>query len=99
MVFIDEGWVTPDSFATNYNTGVWWDDPPVRHGDGVIVGMADGHSDYWKWTGAKTIKEGRKRQRGHPSNSMVPSSEEDWADIVRLQTACWGKIGYNPPAF
>ena len=22
MVFIDEGWVTPDSFATNYNTGV-----------------------------------------------------------------------------
>ena len=90
MVFIDEGWVTPDSFATNYNTGSWWDDPPVRHGDGVTIGMADGHADYWKWTGSKTIKEGRKRQRGHPSNTLVPTSEEDWADIIRMQTSVLG---------
>ena len=33
MVYIDEGAMTPDSFAVHYNNaGPWWDDPPVRHG-------------------------------------------------------------------
>ena len=45
LVFIDEGWVTPDAFAVYYDTEQWWDDAPVRHGDGTNVSFADGHSD------------------------------------------------------
>lgn len=54
MVFIDEGFVTPDSFAVFYNLEEWFDDPPSRHGDGVNLGYADGHSDYAKWKGMWT---------------------------------------------
>jgi len=70
MIFIDEGWVTPDSYAMHYQQATWWDDAPVRHGDGTTVTFADGHVEYHKWKGIDTIKYGR------------------------LQTACWGRIGY-----
>ena len=96
MVYIDEGWVTPDSFATNYNTPRWWDDPPVRHGDGTNVSMADGHAEYWKWRGSDTIKEGRERQRTHPSNDFTPTTESGSEDLYKVQKACWGKVGYTP---
>jgi len=94
MVFIDEGWVTPDSFAVHYIQGQWWDDPPVRHGDGTNVAMADGHAEYWKWTGSDTITEGRNRQRGHPGNNYAPTTEAGLEDLKRVQKATWGQVGY-----
>ena len=96
MVYIDEGWVTPDSFAMHYNTAQWWDDPPVRHGDGTTVAMADGHAEYWKWTGSDTIKEGRNRARTHPAANFSPTTEAGFEDLYNLQKACWGRVGYNP---
>jgi prepilin-type processing-associated H-X9-DG protein len=60
MIFIDEGAMTPDSFAVHYNQmGPWWDDPPVRHGDGTTVSWADGHVSHLKWKAAETIKRAR----------------------------------------
>jgi len=96
MVYIDEGWVTPDSFAMHYNQAQWWDDPPVRHGDGTNVSMADGHAEYWKWKGTDTVIEGRNRQRTHPSANFSPTTEAGHEDLYNLQKACWGKVGYAP---
>jgi prepilin-type N-terminal cleavage/methylation domain-containing protein/prepilin-type processing-associated H-X9-DG protein len=97
MVFIDEGWVTPDSYAMNYTSATWWDQPPVRHSDGTNVAMADGHSDFWKWKGATTIEQGRNRIRGSNGGAGIqPTTEDDWQDLVNLQKACWGAIGYTP---
>src|SRR4030042_1731381 len=60
MVFVDEGAMTPDSFAVHYaQRGPWWDDPPVRHGDGTPVTWADGHVSHLKWKAAETIKPAR----------------------------------------
>ena len=56
LVFIDEGWMTADAFAVHYDRETWWDDPPVRHGDGSTLSFADGHSEHWKWKGIDTIK-------------------------------------------
>lgn len=95
MVFIDEGWVTPDSFAMHYTAARWWDDPPVRHGDGTTLAMADGHAEYWKWSGTDTIKAGRDRQRGH-SSDITPTTEAGFEDLYNTQKACWGRVGYNP---
>jgi prepilin-type N-terminal cleavage/methylation domain-containing protein/prepilin-type processing-associated H-X9-DG protein len=94
MVYIDEGWVTPDSFAVHYDRAQWWDDPPVRHGDGTNVSMADGRSEYWKWMGIDTIKVGRARVRGHPSNDYPPTTDEGLEDLKKLQKATWGRLGY-----
>lgn len=95
MVYIDEGWVTPDSFAVHYNNGQWWDDPPTRHGDGTNISFADGHAEYWKWKGMDTAKLGRDRERGHPGNHYSPESEAGREDLYDIQKGCWGDVGYN----
>ena len=95
-VFIDEGWVTPDSFAVYYSREAWWDDAPVRHGDGTNLSFADGHSDYKKWKGIDTIKRGRSLERGHAGAGWVPESHDGYQDLYWLQKATWSKLGYAP---
>jgi len=96
IVFIDEGWVTPDSFATHYQQEQWWDDPPVRHGDGVTLSFADGHAEHHKWKGIDTIQFGRDRQRTHPGNHYSPTSDDGKRDLHYVQKGCWGGLGYTP---
>jgi prepilin-type processing-associated H-X9-DG protein len=96
LVFIDEGWVSPDAFAVHYGgEEEWWDDPPVRHADGTNVSFADGHSTYWKWKGIETIREGRKAVRGG-GGGWTPTTPEGFQDLYKMQKATWGKLGYNP---
>ena len=103
IVFIDEGWVTPDSFAVNYNQALWWDDPPVRHGDGTAQSFADGHSDWMKWKGAWTVAYGRATIGIHPQNhyppgatfggnTFPPASTGDWEDLHWIIRGCWGDL-------
>jgi prepilin-type N-terminal cleavage/methylation domain-containing protein/prepilin-type processing-associated H-X9-DG protein len=91
LVFLDEGRVTPDSYATNYNTGAWWDPPHVRHADGTNVSFVDGHSDYWKWDSKETIEIGKM---ANPRHNYVPQSDEAKADLQKIQKAIWGRLGY-----
>lgn len=95
-VFIDEGWVTPDSFAVYYKQECWWDDPPVRHGDGVNLSFADGHSDYWKWKGTDTIKHAREFSRTFAGPGWQPETDQGFQDLYAMQKATWGKLGYPP---
>ena len=110
IVFIDEGWVTPDSFAVNFNRALWWDDPPVRHGDGTAQSFADGHSDWRKWGGRWTVEYGLATIGIHPRNHYAPGTTwsggptfppapkpgPDWEDLYWLQRGCWGELGYTP---
>jgi prepilin-type N-terminal cleavage/methylation domain-containing protein/prepilin-type processing-associated H-X9-DG protein len=93
IVFIDEGWVTPDSYAVHYKVERWWDDPPVRHGDGTNFSFADGHSEYWKWRGRDTIKRGKTVERTHQSD-WIPETDDGKADLHKVQRAVWGRLGY-----
>ena len=95
VVFIDEGWMTPDAFAVQYDSENWWDDPPVRHGDGTVLSFADGHSEHWKWKGTDTIKRAREVERGHQGN-WVPNTEAGYRDLYKMQRGTWGKLGYTP---
>ena len=95
LVFIDEGWMTSDAFAVQYDSENWWDDPPVRHGDGTVVSFADGHSEHWKWKGIDTIKRARNVERDHQGN-WTPTSEAGYRDLYRMQRGTWGKLGYTP---
>lgn len=94
-VFIDEGWVTPDSFAVHYNSELWWDDPPVRHGSGATYSNADGSTGYVKWDGSDTIKAGKDALKTH-QNDRAPTTADGYADLRVVQKACWGKLGYTP---
>ena len=47
---MDEGKVTPDSFAVYYNTEKWFDPPEVRHSGGQVFSFVDNHAEIWKWS-------------------------------------------------
>ncbi|MEJ2647512.1 MAG: type II secretion system protein [Sedimentisphaerales bacterium] len=94
MVFIDEGWLTPDSYAVHYTRKVWWDSPPVRHGNGVTFSYADGSADYYKWTGSDTIEIGKDMLQRHV-NDVAPTTDDGFMDLAFIQKGCWGKLGYK----
>ncbi|MGB2865450.1 MAG: prepilin-type N-terminal cleavage/methylation domain-containing protein [Sedimentisphaerales bacterium] len=100
IVFLDEGRITPDSYATHYVNERWWDPPFVRHGDGTNVSYADGHADYWKFMGMKTLEIGKLAaipgRNASDLHQMQPESEDDYQDLYKMQKAVWGKLGYSP---
>ena len=100
IVFLDEGRITPDSYATHYQSEQWWDPPFVRHGDGTNVSFADGHADYWKYMGMKTLETGKQAAvpglDAHSLHQMQPVSDDDYQDLYKMQKAVWGKLGYSP---
>jgi len=96
MVFIDEGAMTPDSFAVHYQTrGPWWDDPPVRHGDGTTISWADGHVSHLKWKAAETIEHARDSRDYYGGGSWMPQTPEGIEELEDFQKAVWGKVGYQ----
>ncbi len=96
MVYIDEGAMTPDSFATHYiQRGPWWDDPPVRHGDGTTVSWADGHVTHLKWKAAETIQHARDARDYYGGGNWMPTTPEGLEELEDFQKAVWGKVGYQ----
>ena len=93
IVFLDEGRVTPDSYAVHYVNNTWWDPPYVRHGDGTNVSFSDGHSDYWKYRGRETIANGKL---ANPVHQQPTTTAEGRDDLQKMQKAVWGRLGYTP---
>jgi len=91
LVFLDEGRISPDSYAVHYLIPQWWDPPFVRHGDGTNVAFADGHSEYWKYRGKETIEAGKQV---NPPYNYSPTTEAGREDLQRIQIATWGRLGY-----
>jgi len=96
LVFIDEGYMTSDAYAVYYHLEQWFDNAPVRHGDGATLSFADGHVDYWKWKGIETIKHARDYENMGPQVGWVPTSDDGYEDLYGVQRGCWGKLGYKP---
>jgi len=104
-VFIDTGQTpTSSDFYVHYLYPQWkfHSPPPVRHGDGTTLSMADGHTEYWKWKGRETVKMPREL---FPMRSLFaellegwkgyePQTEDGLYDLQRLQKATWGRLGY-----
>jgi prepilin-type N-terminal cleavage/methylation domain-containing protein len=103
IVFLDEGYVTPSSYAVRYSKEYWWDPPGVRHGRGDTLSFADIHAEYHKWAGPTTILFGETRERGQLGGGSwqlgaesTPKSPEDQRDLQYIQRSCYGQLGYAP---
>jgi prepilin-type N-terminal cleavage/methylation domain-containing protein/prepilin-type processing-associated H-X9-DG protein len=96
LAFIDEGYMTPDAYAVWYRQEAWFDNPPVRHGDGTTVSYADGHVEHWKWKGTDTIAHARQYENLNPDTTWKPTSEEGFRELYQMQRGCWGSLGYSP---
>ena len=98
IVFMDEGRLSPDSFAVRYNTSPfgWWDGPFVRHGNGTTVSFVDGHATWWIWKSKETVTLGKQKEYGNPCNMMTtepPDILTDCAtfnDFYKIWASCWG---------
>ena len=105
VVFVDEGRISPDSFAVPYNgtwhipLESWWDGPDSRHGDGTTVSLADGHSEYWKWASLETVNYSQRKADNPSTSEIFPvasSPDAAFQDLYKMQIGCWGKLGYAP---
>jgi len=72
--------------------------PPIHHGGGVTLSMADGHAEYWKWKGRETVEIRRKMWPRTPVSDpkdLEPQTEDGLYDLQRLQRVTWGRLGYS----
>ncbi|MCH7557443.1 MAG: type II secretion system protein [Planctomycetes bacterium] len=94
-----------DAFPAGYDFYVYylypkWSEsslPPIHHGGGVTLSMADGHAEYWKWKGRETVEIRRKMWPRTPVSEpkdLEPQTEDGLYDLQRLQRATWGRLGY-----
>lgn len=88
MAFIDEGVASTESWTMYPNLVKWWDKPPLRHGQGTTVAMADGSSVYWKYRDKKTFE---YIEDLNVSDAEAFTYAQDNEDFTKLQIAIWGK--------
>ncbi len=102
-VFIDRRNLNGD-FDVDYLHPYWWvgSPPPIHHAGGVPLSMADGHAEYWKWKGRETVTMPRVCMYGLDALDLPPRTEwyqphtEDGLyDVMKLQKATWGRVGYS----
>ena len=106
IVFVDEGHLSPGSYGVYSGMGAsggpssasaaeYWLDPPMsRHGGGVIVSYADGHTARWMWKSKATVSAGAVECNFY----WKPPSGDEAAlnDLYKMQIATWGKLYYTP---
>jgi len=92
IVFLDDGggglasmggWTLYSVYSSGNNRWIWWDPPPIRHGDGTNFSFADGHAEYWKWEDNRTIEWGLQRRAFSPA-------QQDNPDITSTMIGVWG---------
>jgi prepilin-type processing-associated H-X9-DG protein len=95
IVFVEEGWPSPDSFIINYAREEWSDKPTCPHDQGCTFSFVDGHTEYWKWQDERTLR-------------WCPLGWAEWIvgmsggvalqpnnkDLYRIQYAAWGDTDY-----
>jgi len=91
-VYIDEGWLTPDFYAVYYGAEKWWDQPGLRHNEGVTLSFADGHADHWKWKDSRT-KEMCRMEWAEYQKTWWHKPCPDNEDLFKIRRAAWGDLG------
>jgi len=91
IVFIDEGTLSPDSYAVYTGSPNWFDPPMARHGNGTDVSYADGHAGRIMWKASETLKAAKENIYNYKPTTC-PGKE----DLYKVQVGCWGKLLYAP---
>lgn len=71
---------------------VWWNPIPMRHGKGTAISMADGHSEWWRWTDQRSIAFGSLTWLAAENSTQSP--QPDNKDLRKLTIAVWGRLAF-----
>ena len=96
MVFLDdygEDWDA--AWAVPWSSPTWWNPIPARHGAGTIMAFADGHSEWWGWKDPSTNELMARWDWGDRGDNLRAPGQEGNLDLVRIQKAVWGSLGYE----
>jgi prepilin-type N-terminal cleavage/methylation domain-containing protein/prepilin-type processing-associated H-X9-DG protein len=94
VVFMEEGYPSPDAFIVAYDREQWLDKPQAPHIKGSNWGFVDGHAEFWRWEDARTM-------RWADIDWSVFVAQNTWVeqiknkDLRKIQRAAWGKLGYT----
>ncbi|MGD0596835.1 MAG: type II secretion system protein [Sedimentisphaerales bacterium] len=91
MIFIDEGTLSPDSYAVYTGSPRWFDPPMARHGNGTDLSYADGHAGRIMFKAPETLDAAKNN-----TYDYLPTTCEGKVDLYKVQVACWGQLLYTP---
>ena len=94
IVFLDEDDISYGGYSVYYDRASWWDWPPFRHNNGVTLGYADGHADYYKWREKDTLDLTRKIREDPSSVTVGDLSQPGNEDLIKMQRGIFGALGY-----
>jgi prepilin-type N-terminal cleavage/methylation domain-containing protein/prepilin-type processing-associated H-X9-DG protein len=92
MVFIDEGTLSPDSYAVYSGSLNWFDPPMARHGNGTDASYADGHAGRVMFKAPETLEAAKNNIYNYQPLTCTGAE-----DLYKIQVGCWGKLLYVPP--
>jgi prepilin-type N-terminal cleavage/methylation domain-containing protein/prepilin-type processing-associated H-X9-DG protein len=97
LVFLDDYGQDWDAcWAVWHTRASWWNPIPMRHNGGTTLAFADGHCDWWGWRDQRTIDYGKESWEVSESGGGIDKNQPDNVDLMKLQKAAWGNLGYEP---
>ncbi len=97
LVFLDDYGEDWDAcWAVWHTQPSWWNPTPMRHHGGTTLALADGHCDWWGWRDQRTIDYGNEPWAVSESPGGVAKLQPGNVDLMKMQKAAWGTLGYEP---
>ena len=97
LVFLDDYGEDWDAcWAVWYTQPSWWNPIPMRHHGGTTLAFAEGHCEWWGWRDQRTIDYGNEPWAVSESPGGVAKLQPGNVDLMKLQKAAWGTLGYEP---
>ncbi|MFC1652093.1 type II secretion system protein [Planctomycetota bacterium] len=98
IVFLDDyAWNHDATWAVWYGKAEWWNTTPIRHGLGNTFSFADGHAEFHKWSDKRTTDLAAQLEGMDPptNESRNKGAQPGNEDLMWVQWAAWGKLGYS----
>ncbi len=97
LVFLDDYGQDWDAcWAVWYTQSSWWNPIPMRHHGGTTLAFAGGHCEWWGWRDQRTIDYGKEPWAASESPGGVAKLQPGNVDLMKVQKAAWGNLGYEP---
>ncbi len=97
LVFLDDYGEDWDAcWAVWHTQPSWWNPIPMRHHGGTTLAFAEGHCEWWGWRDQRTIDYGNEPWAVSESAGGVAKLQPGNVDLMKLQKAAWGTLGYEP---
>jgi len=95
LVFLDdfgEDWDA--AWAVCWKRPAWWNPIPARHGAGTVMSFADGRAEWWAWKDPRTVDLMEKWDWASQGDNLNIVQEGN-PDLILVQKAAWGELGYE----